>query len=218
MSTLNPVEFGKHLKKPIGDEGIYVAESMNKSNYELYKQALSMLAFKDKDSILEIGFGNGKFIDEYFKINPSLNVHGLDFSDTMCEQASIINKSFIDECRLTIKCEDAANMSFENQFFDAIITLNTVYFWDPFEKHLEEIKRVLKQGGKLLIGYRPKKYLEQMPYTKNGFILYESEDLKEKLIKQGLNIIAETMEERDRKLYDGTIVTSIDICLVAEIK
>ena len=218
MSRLSSEEFGRQLKKPVGEDGIYVAETMNNSNEALYKQALELISFNDNDKILEIGFGNGKFIETYYKINPTLKVIGLDFSETMCEQASIFNKEYIENAQLTIKCEDALKMTIDENYIDIVITLNTVYFWSPFEQQIKEIKRVLKPNGQLLIGYRPKKYLAQMHYTKEGFTFYDPEELKQQLSIYGFTVIGETNIERERTIYDGTKIKSIDACILAEHK
>ena len=216
MSRLSSEAFGKQLKRPEGEDGIYVAQTMNTSNEALYNQALEMISFNNHNKILEIGFGNGRFIEAFYKINPTLKVYGLDYSETMCEQARVINKEYIENAQLTIKCEDALKMSLDENYIDIVITLNTVYFWTPFEEQINEIKRVLKPKGQLLIGYRPKIYLAQMHYTKEGFTFYDPEDLKQQLSIHGFSVIGETNIERERTIYDGTKIKSIDACILAE--
>ena len=42
-------------------------------------------------------------------------------------------------------------MSFKDEFFDLVTAIETYYFWTNFPDALNEIKRVLKPGGKLLL-------------------------------------------------------------------
>lgn len=52
-----------------------------------------------------------------------------------------------------IRAEDAINMSFlEDDSVDRVFGMNVIYFLDPLDAYLNEIKRVLKPGGKLVWG------------------------------------------------------------------
>ncbi len=42
-------------------------------------------------------------------------------------------------------------MGFSDNFFDLVTAIETYYFWPNFSDALQEIKRVLKFGGKLLM-------------------------------------------------------------------
>jgi ubiquinone/menaquinone biosynthesis C-methylase UbiE len=42
-------------------------------------------------------------------------------------------------------------MGFSDDFFDLVTAIETYYFWPSFADALQEIKRVLKPGGKLLL-------------------------------------------------------------------
>ena len=59
-----------------------------------------MIDLKDNDKILEIGFGNGNFISNYFTMNPNIKVFGVDYSETMCSEAVSINQKYINNNQL----------------------------------------------------------------------------------------------------------------------
>ncbi len=166
--------------------------------------------------VLEIGFGNGNFFSNYFNINPSINVFGVDFSDTMCGEAVLLNQRYINDNKLSLSCEDSLRTSFDNDYFDTIISINTIYFWNSIDEQIEEIRRLLKRGGKLLIGFRPKSIMEKLPFTKEVFRLFESLQIIELLQRHNFKIIDEKTRNISRKSVDGNDINSIDICIVAE--
>jgi len=214
MSEINPVELGRQLKKPSGDIGLEVAENMNVSNASIYNFILQHLNLENDINTLEIGFGNGRFIPKYFEINPRIHLSAIDFSDIMCSEAASINQDLIQANKLSIKCEDSMSMSFANESFDVIVTINTVYFWEEIELQLEEIKRVTKKGGLFVIGYRPKSVMKDLPFAQEVFKLYDSEDLQSIVKQQGFIIIKEEHQTTIRKSVDGSEIQSTDSCLM----
>lgn len=216
MGEISQIELGRQLKKPEGEFGLQVGESMNSSNISIYDFVLSQLEMADEMEILEIGFGNGKFIPKYFQINPNIRFSAIDFSDLMCSEARLMNKDFIHDNKLTIKCEDSLSISFAENFFDIVVTINTVYFWEPIEKQLEEIKRVMKNGGLLFIGYRPKSVMKDLPFAREVFKLFAPEDLRMIVQQQGFKIVKEEIQKTHRVSADGSVVHSADICLIAQ--
>ena len=216
MNEINPIELGRQLMKPTGETGLKVAENMNVGNNQIYDFVLSQFDMKDNATILEIGCGNGKFISKYFDLNSTIHLTTIDFSDVMCVETKVLNTNLINDNKLLVKCEDSIDMPFADESFDIVVSINTVYFWEPIEKQLNEIKRVMKKGGLFVMGYRPESVMKDLPFTQEVFKLYEPEDL-ELLIKQtGFEIIKEEKQATSRKSVDGSWIQSIDICLIAE--
>jgi ubiquinone/menaquinone biosynthesis C-methylase UbiE len=216
MSDINPLELGRQLRKPTGELGLKVGENMNSSNNQIYDFVLSSMNIKDNCKILEIGFGNGKFVSKFFDINPMIHLSAIDFSEIMCSEAKIINKGFINDNKLVVKCEDSMDMSFPNDSFDFVVTINTIYFWDNFDKHLQSIKRVLRNKGKLIIGYRPKNVMINLQFAQDVFKLYNSDDLQILVERNGLKIVKEEKQSINRRSVDGSEIKSTDICLIVE--
>jgi ubiquinone/menaquinone biosynthesis C-methylase UbiE len=216
MRDISSIELGRQLMKPNGDFGLQVGENMNSSNNSIYDFVLSQLDIVSDSEILEIGFGNGKFISKYFKINPNIRFSAIDFSEIMCSEAKLINKDLINDNKLVIKCEDSLSMSFSKDSFDIVVTINTVYFWGHIEAQLEEIKRTMKTGGLLFIGYRPKSVMKDLPFAQEVFMLYDSEDLQLIVQRQGFKIVKEESQTTQRKSVDGSVIHTTDICLIVE--
>jgi SAM-dependent methyltransferase len=76
----------------------------------------------------------------------------------------------------------------EAKTFDKIFTINTLYFWESPDAYLNELHRILKPGGKLLITYAEEESMDKLPFTSYGFTKY-SPDKFEKLIKNSKFIL-----------------------------
>ena len=177
---------------------------------------MSKIDIKDKDQILEIGFGNGKLISKFFEINPTIQFSGIDFSEKMCEEALKSNKDFIVSKKIQISCQDSLNLSFNINSFDKVVTINTIYFWPQVEPQLKEINRVLKTGGQLVIGYRPKKSMINLPFTQEVFSHYDANEFQQIIQKSGFKIIKEETQLSSINAMDGSNLEVIDICLIVE--
>ncbi|GAA5522724.1 methyltransferase domain-containing protein [Aliifodinibius salicampi] len=216
MENLDPVELSRQLKKPTGKTGSKVANKLNESNQKLYELGWKMLETEGLRQVLEIGFGNGRHLSHYFEMNPDVTITGVDFSEEMCEAARSFHPDLIANNRLTIHCADAADMPVPDQSFDLVVGLNIIYFWDPPKPYLNEIARVLKPSGKLLLGYRPRNSVEHLEFTKQNFIHYEPEELNILLSQYDFNIIYEQKNVYEKEAADGNPVEITDACLLAE--
>jgi len=100
-----------------------------------------------KGKILEVGIGTGKNIDYY---NKDAKVIGVDFSEKMLEKAKekLIKSG---KKNIALKQMDAENLNFKDNSFDYVVT-SCVFCSvpDPI-KGLEEIRRVLKPRGRLIM-------------------------------------------------------------------
>lgn len=216
INDISPYEMGQQLKMPVGENGILIAETMNLTNLSIYSLAYQLIKPKNNHNLLEIGFGNGKFLNEYFSINPNIRVYGIDFSEIMCNEAKALNANLLAQNKLFLSCQNAMNTNFSNNFFDLIITINTIYFWVDTDKQLNEISRILKKGGELLIGFRPKSYMENFPFTKDIFTLYELSDVERLLKQHGFEVVDIKEQTIKRQAIDGTEFTSMDSCIIAQ--
>ena len=61
---------------------------------------------------------------------------------------------------------------------------------------LNEFRRVLKPGGTLILSIRPKRQMQNYPFTKYGFTMYTMPELKEMLIANrfGVRKVHENLE------------------------
>ncbi|SMO94102.1 class I SAM-dependent methyltransferase [Gracilimonas mengyeensis] len=213
---MNSAELSSQLRKPTGANGLEIAEALNDSNKSLYELTFEMIAPESGHHLLEIGFGNGKHFPKYFEKEQNLQLTGVDFSKDMCQAARQLNASLIETGKLTIHCDETSSLPFPEAHFDMAIALNVIYFLDPPETHLREIHRVLKPNGLFLIGYRPRHTVEHLDFTKQGFTLYEANELISLLENNGFQIVKEQNQVSSKTSVEGKEVTVKDACLLVK--
>jgi ubiquinone/menaquinone biosynthesis C-methylase UbiE len=166
----------KQLRRPNGILAGRVGHEMNKKNADLYDFTIRQMQLIDKESILEIGFGNGKFFDSIFSAAKDLTIAGLDFSPSMVKAAKDNNPLTTATGRLNLRLGGSDNIPFPDNSFDKVFCINVIYFWEQPDEHLKEIFRVLKPGGKFYSTIRTAESLQAMPFTKYGFTIYSQDE------------------------------------------
>jgi SAM-dependent methyltransferase len=69
---------------------------------------------------------------------------------------------------------------------DAVITVNTVYFVDDIEAAFRELVRVLRTGGRLVVGVSDPDAMARAPVTAHGFRLRPIDELAAAMTAAGL--------------------------------
>jgi len=175
MNKLYEKFFAYQLGKPTGLFGrLYMKRFLNEGNQRSNELALKHLGIRPSDRVLEIGFGGGWLIRQIAKLASPGKVVGLDHSKTMVEAA---RREFRNESNLEFLCGNAESLPFESGSFTHVGTVHTIYFWKDPKRVLEEIYRVLKPGGTLVLGLHSKAKLETQPLTRHNFTLYEPRDV-----------------------------------------
>lgn len=189
-------EIARQFRKPDGDFGHEIGMKMNESNLLMNKFAIEKLNPASGDNILEIGPGNGYFVKEIFSINENITYTGADFSDVMVNECTLSNKDLIENKKATFLKAEASDLPFDDNTFNKILTVNTVYFWDNHNSILEELYRVLKPGGFLYTVYRAKVSMEEFPFTQFGFKLQNADEINT-MIEENSFTITDTFIKKE---------------------
>ena len=191
---------GKNFGNPQGIAGIIMTKIMNIMNQKLYNSVLRHINLEPNNIILDIGFGNGYLINKLFKKNIPIKIYGIEISNDMVNKVSRKNKHHIKNDRLKLLLENIEKTSFENDTFDKIVTINTIYFWENHGKCFSEIKRILKPNGIFLNLIYTRDFLDKIVYTKYGFNKYSVDEIKTLTVENGMKII-EIVEVKKNKSY-----------------
>jgi len=82
-------------------------------------------------------------------------VIGIDPSEVMVRRARHRNKTAIAAGRVRVEQAASPALPFADASVDKAMTVHTVYFWDSVAEHFAAIARVLKPGGRFVIGFVP---------------------------------------------------------------
>ncbi len=171
-------ELALQLRQPQGDKGVKVAEMMNETNINMTLHSIKRLELQDGQRILELGHGNCGHLTQLLEQKKDLSYYGLEMSVLMQEEAQRLNPQFLDNGQASFYLYDGVHIPFEDNFFDKVFTVNTIYFWDDPRALLAELYRVIKPGGVLNITYAQGDFMKQLPFVEFGFTLYDDEKIK----------------------------------------
>ncbi len=209
------ITIASQLRKPEGEEGIKTGESMNQGNKFMNLQAIEVVNPLANDRILEVGMGNGWFVSEIMEKHPSIKYTGFDYSPLMVSEANRLNAKWVTEKRAEFVLGDVSSLPFANGSFNKIFTVNTIYFWKNNSVVLKELRRVLTPTGTLIISIRPKEQMQRYPFTKYGFTMYTTAELKQLLIENGFGV-RKVHENREPDYeFNGSRISMENIILEA---
>ncbi len=196
----------QQLRLPTGDVGLEVADHLNRGNAFIVKRSIEHLGVRGGERVLEIGMANGYFAADILGAGPGTRYVGIDLSETMVRSANALNGAYVAAGWASFLHGDALRLPLGDDLFDAALTVNTVYFWDPLERALREIHRILKPGGRVSIGFRPRHIMRHYPFVAYGFTMYSDNELTQHLKKAGFGRI-QTMEYAEPpRDFDGTLL------------
>jgi SAM-dependent methyltransferase len=186
LSETELQEMASQLRCPNGEVGMRTADLMNTSNANMIERTVRNLSPEGGDIILEIGPGNAFHVKDIFKTyNPQRYV-GIDISATMVEEAQKLNRSIEN---VSFQLIDGIPIPFDTGSFTKIFTVNTIYFWNNPQSYCNELFRLLESGGRLCIGYIPKRVMQNIPFAKYGFMLWEESEVAGLLRAFGFEIV-----------------------------
>jgi ubiquinone/menaquinone biosynthesis C-methylase UbiE len=196
---------GKNFEKPTGIGGIIASKIMNIMNKKQYSTILDNIDIKPYNSILDVGFGNGHLFNAIFNKNIPIRVYGIDISEDMVNRALLKYNEYVNNNTLSVKLENIECTSFENNIFDRIYTINTMYFWQDPQKCLTEIKRILVHNGLFCNAFYTKEFLDKIIFTRSGFKKYYFNDVVN-LTNESELVIVKTIE----------IIKNESYCLISQ--
>lgn len=169
---------GSQFGNPHGIVGFICCKLMNIINKKMYKKTVSLMQLDENQKHLDIGYGNGyllKQVDKKFRCQ----LYGIDISEDMKTLALSRNKKAALDGRITLETGDCCNLSYADDSFNSVSSINTIYFWNDTVKGLSEIRRCLIEGGIFINAVYTKKWLNSTKMAEKGFKKFDAEELVE---------------------------------------
>lgn len=174
---------------------------MNATNIGMTLESIHSLLMEDNEHILEIGHGNAGHLKSFLKIAKDLKYTGIDISETMHNEAKNLNAEFKDQAEFVLY--EGEKLPFEDEVFDKIFTVNTVYFWKKPVEYLNEIYRVLKDNGTFILTFGQRDFMETLPFTVYDFTLYSNDEMEELISKSQFKRMKISEKEEEIKSKTG---------------
>ena len=178
--------FSKQARKPTGIFGrFYMSRIFEKGNSELNAFVKEILSAKGNDNILEIGCGTGMLLTQIADDLDDGFIEGIDFSQSMISVAQKKKISHTNGKKIVIRHGDFDELKFEDNYYDKIFSVNTIYFWKDPIVTISKIVDLLKPKGMLVLGFHEKSEMEIMNLDKGIFQFYSSRDIIKLLTTEG---------------------------------
>lgn len=118
-------------------------------SYDILVQ--DILSYRKEGDLLDVGTGPGWLLIKLYRQSPTLRVHGIDISPAMVAKAQAnVHEDGLSSV-IEIKRGDACTIPYPDAFFDVVVSTGSIHHWKEPVRALNEIYRVLKDGGYALM-------------------------------------------------------------------
>ena len=157
---------------------------MNYTHAPLTNWGLKLVDVQDGWIMLDVGCGGGFTIRRLLKRSKDAQVYGIDISEESVAKAKKVNAEVLDK-QVFITQGSTEKLPYEDKKFDLVTAVETVYFWPNLPDCLQEVRRVLKPGGKFAILVEVVDSDSKWTSVVEGMTAYSPEDLKKLLDDAG---------------------------------
>ncbi len=169
---------------PKGFLGRCMLRFMNYGHAPLTNWGLDHVEFSDGMVMLDIGCGGGATLKRLLKRSPEGMVYGIDISEESVVKAKNVNKQLLNK-QVFVQQGSADSLPWEDQKYDVVTAVETVYFWPNLPQCFQEVKRVLKPGGQFAIMLEVIEGDSIWTNVVEGMTVYSPEMLKDMLEQAG---------------------------------
>lgn len=150
-----PLTIARQGGRPSGLLGQIVVRVMAKETAAENHLVLDLLQLAPADSVLEIGCGHGDTLAKAARVARQGVLAGIDFSSLAQRHAMRRHRALVAEGRLEFHLGSSDQLPFAAASFDKAYAVHTIYFWAAPLDHLHEARRILRPGGRFVLGFRP---------------------------------------------------------------
>lgn len=132
-----------------GFSGEYDKFMQDTGHTDAKTKVLEMIKNEIKGSVLDVATGTGDIAIWIAKNTITQKIDGVDFSEKMIEKAK--EKSRKERLNINFSVQDAESLEYSDKSFDTIICCLGVCWFTNKENVLSEMKRICKDGGKIIL-------------------------------------------------------------------
>jgi ubiquinone/menaquinone biosynthesis C-methylase UbiE len=201
-----PEFLARQSRCPSGLLGAAVGRIMAHETARENAAAVDLLNLQATDHVLEVGFGHGRTLAGIAARAPSGFIAGVDASSDMLRLATRVNRNAIAHGLLELKHADSQTLPFPSHRFDKLLSVHTLYFWKHPIIEFREFRRVLRDGGKLVLGFKPKDQRTEAEFPAGVYTFRTVEEVCRLLSDSDFSQVAATEFRSARRVI--TLVTA----------
>ena len=148
-----PELIARQSRQPSGWLGEIVARVMSFDTAHANRIAVERLGVQADEAVLEVGCGHGRTLARIAQA-PCGFLAGIDGSDVMVRLARRRLRQRTEAGLAEVSLAMSSALPYPDARFDAALAVHVLYFWKDAIADLREIRRVLRPGGRFLLGYR----------------------------------------------------------------
>jgi ubiquinone/menaquinone biosynthesis C-methylase UbiE len=164
--------------------GRAMLQFMNCCHAPLTNWGLGLVDVQDGWTMLDIGCGGGATLQRLLKRSKDATVYGIDISEESVAKAKKVNADVLDK-QVFVTQGSAEKLPYKDGAFDLVTAVETVYFWPNLANCLQEVRRVLKPGGRFAIMVEVVDNDSKWTDVVEGMTAYSPEELKNMLDDAG---------------------------------
>lgn len=180
-----PAFLARQASRPAGFVGRLLLGIMSRETARFNAEVLDALAPRDDEHLLEIGYGHGRTLAAAASRAETARFAGLDVAPTSERAASRRCRALIATGRMDLRTGDAAALPWDDGMFDGAFTVHTIYFWSDPRPPLAELRRVIRPGGRVVLGMRERSDAAVAQFPPPTYRLYSSDEVEALLASAG---------------------------------
>jgi SAM-dependent methyltransferase len=185
-----PAFIARQASRPHGLLGRLLLGVMARETARFNDEVLDLVAPGDGAHLLEIGFGHGRTLAAAAARASGIRLAGLDVAPTATSAAARRCRGLLAADHLDLRVGDASALPWADDTFDAAYAVHVLYFWPDPARALDELRRVLRPGGRLVLGYRERSADAVARFPAPTYRFHSSDDLVTMLIAAGFDDVA----------------------------
>ena len=192
----------RQFARPRGLIGrLFLGGMLDRANVRSNALVFEVMAVGPSEHVLEVGFGGGDLLVRLADTVAGGRVEGVELSDPMLNRARArIRRRGLDD-RVRLQAGSVEALPFDAGRFDCACSVNTIYFWPDLHRALAELARVLRPGGRLVLGFGSDVAMRHAGYEERGFSLYCAEQIEDAVCANGLEPFALERLEREQGAF-----------------
>ena len=176
--------FFSQCARPEGSLGRAMLCFMNYTHAPLTNWGLKLVQVKDGWTMLDVGCGGGFTIRRLLNRSKDAHVYGIDISEESVTKAKKVNAEVLNK-QVFVTQGSAERLPYNTEIFDLVTAVETVFFWPNLPDCLQEVRRVLKPGGKFAIMVEVVDSDSKWTSVVEGMTAYTPEQLETLLVDAG---------------------------------